>query len=93
MQLNINKVKQIMHKLEVEMVKCKHHYRGFVTYNGVKLFPIHCSLGKKDLPGNVPHRFRKSLKLDIEEFEYLCSCHMKKQEYFQILIDKQIVKK
>lgn len=91
MDLTNRQAKRIMEKLEVEFVKCKHHYRGFFTIDGKKLFPVHCSFGNKALPGDIPHRFRKSLKLSIAEFEILRSCKIGRSEYLEILNEKGII--
>ena len=80
-----------MKKLQVEFVSCKHHVRGFVTVDGKKLFPVHCSFGSKDLPGNVPHLFRKSLKLDVQEFGTLRGCTIDRQKYLEILKAKGVL--
>jgi hypothetical protein len=91
MQLSIQQAERIMRKLEVELIQCSHHVRGFVTFNGTRLFAIHCSFGRKDLPGNVPHRFRKALKLTVAEFEILKGCTMSRAQYFDVLRQKGII--
>ena len=90
MQLTTKEAKNIMVKLEVQFVECKHHIRGFFCINGRRVFPIHCSFGSKELPGNVPNLFRKSIHLSLEEFERFKSCHMSLSEYRQILSQKGI---
>ena len=74
-----------MKKLDVEVVKCKHHVRGYVCYEGKRILPLRCSFGNKDVPGPVPHRFRKSLKLTVREFEELRDCTLSRDDYLVIL--------
>lgn len=90
MQLTTKEAKNIMVKLEVQFVECKHHIRGFFCINGRRVFPIHCSFGSKELPGNVPNLFRKSIHLSLEEFERFKSCHMSLDEYRRLLSQKGI---
>lgn len=80
-----------MAKLEVEFVECAHHVRGFVTCDGKRVLAVHCSFGRKDLPGHVPHLFRRSLKLTPEEFETFRACHMSRAQYLELLRARGIV--
>ena len=91
MQLTTKEATSLMRKLEIELVECKHHIRGFVTYNGRRLFAVHCSYGTKDLPGNVPHLFRKSLRLSTSEFEILRSCKINRERYLEILKERGLL--
>ena len=92
MQLTTKEAKNVMLKLEVEFVECKHHLRGFFCIDGKRLFPVHCSFGSKELPGNVPNLFRKSIYLSLEEFDRFKSCHMSLAEYRALLREKGIVR-
>lgn len=85
MQLTTREAERIFGKLDVEVVKSRHHVRGFVTFNGVRLLPLHYSNGHKDMPGHVPKRFAKSLHLSLDQFAELKRCTMSKQAYFAIL--------
>lgn len=93
MTLSIEQALRIMKKLGVETVECAHHYRGFVTSEGKRLFPIHCSFGTGELGGGIPHRFRRALQLSVEEFLKLRGCTMSKEEYFDLLRAKGIIQK
>ena len=73
MQLTTREAEKLIKKLGFEVVECKHHIRGFLTVDGRRIFPVHCSFGRGDLPGEVPHLFRKSLKLSTAEFAVLRS--------------------
>lgn len=77
-----------MHKLELELVECKHHIRGFVMIDGKRLFCVHCSFGNKEMPGHIPHKFRRSLRLSQEEFEVLRGCTMGPKQYIELLKTK-----
>lgn len=91
MQLSTKEAERIFRKLDVEAVKSTHHVRGFVTYNGVRLFPIHYSKGHKDMPGQVPKRFAKSLNLTLPEFAELKRCTMSKDAYFGIQAERGVI--
>jgi hypothetical protein len=91
MQLSTREAQSIMVKLEVQLVKCKHHVRGFFCVNGKRLFPIHCSFGSKDMPGNVPNLFRKSLHLSLEEFDRFRNCNMSLAQYKELLKAKGLL--
>ena len=93
MQLTTREAERIFSKLDVEQVKSTHHCRGFVTHDGVRILPVFYSRGRKDLPGNVPRRFAKSLMLSLDEFAVLKSCTMSKDEYFEILRGRGVLPK
>lgn len=88
MQLSTKEAVKLMRKLELEMVECSHHVRGFVKVDGRRLFAVHCSFGSKDLPGNIPQRFRQSLQLSADEFEVLRSCKLDRTGYVSLLREK-----
>jgi hypothetical protein len=90
MQISTTDVRRVLHKLDFELVECKHHIRGFFVIDGKKSFAVHCSFGNKDLPGDVPHRFRKSLHLTELEFHELVSCHIDRRRYEQLLRSRGI---
>jgi hypothetical protein len=85
MQLTIDQALAIMRKLKVDFIACDHHYRGILNLDSVPVLVIHCSHGKGDLPGNVPHRFRKNLKLTVREFERLRDCYLSRDGYLALL--------
>ncbi len=91
MELTTEAAGRILRKLTVDYVECKHHVRGFVSLNGKRLFPIHYSFGSRALPGNIPHKFRQSLHLNMAEFALLRQCTMTKEEYFDILKEKGVI--
>jgi hypothetical protein len=91
MQLTTENAGRILTKLAVELTQCKHHVRGFVCLDGRRLFPVHFSFGNKDLPGNVPHLFRRSLHLTLDEFEVLRGCSMTREQYFELLRRKGVI--
>jgi hypothetical protein len=88
MQLSTRDALQVLNKLGVETHNSRHHVRGFVEVNGVPTLPVHVSFGRKDLPGNVPNRFRRSLLLSTEEFRQLRQCSMSAGDYYQIVRDR-----
>jgi hypothetical protein len=88
MHLTIDQALAIMRKLKIDFVDCDHHYRGILSLDGVPVLVIHCSHGHGDLPGNVPHRFRKNLRLTIREFEKLRDCHLSRDGYLALLRER-----
>jgi hypothetical protein len=91
MQLTTNDAQRVLKKLAFEVVECKHHVRGFLIVDGKKLFPVHYSFGKKDLPGDIPHRFRRSLNLSLQEFGELVGCSIDRTKYLALLREKGIL--
>lgn len=88
MQLTIDQALTIMRKLKIEFRQCDHHYRGILTLDGIPVLVVHCSHGRGDLPGNVPHRFRKNLLLSVKEFEQLRDCHLSREGYLTLLRER-----
>jgi hypothetical protein len=91
MQLSTNDAARVLRKLGVELTECKHHVRGFLTVNDKKVLPVHYSFGKKDLPGDIPHRFRRSLSLSQDEFCVLVGCSMTRDQYLTLLRAKGVL--
>lgn len=91
MQLSTHDAERIFRKLDVELRPCRHHVAGFVTVNGVRVLPVHYSHGRKDFPGNVPDKFRKSLHLSHGEFERLRACSMNRDEFIRVLVQKGVI--
>jgi hypothetical protein len=85
MELTTREAQRIFRKLDVEAVESTHHCRGFVVYNGVRILPVFYSRGRKAMPGHVPKKFAKSLRLTLDEFAVLKSCTMTKSEYFDAI--------
>ena len=91
MQLTTREALEVMRTLGVEFTECKHHVRGYMIVENIKLFPVFCSFGQKDLPGDVPHRFRRSLHLTEEEFSRVRSGNLGRDEYIGILRFKGVI--
>lgn len=85
LQVKKQEIQKIFSKLEIITTQNNHHVRGFITINNKKVIPIYYSHGKGDLPGRVPDKFRKSLRLEVDEFRLLVQCPLKKEEYYEIL--------
>lgn len=90
MQLSTKQAGKIFRKLRVEVKRSRHHVAGFVVVDGRKVLPVHYSRGSKDLPGPVPHRFRKSLHLTVSEFESLRDCTLSRDEFVALLKERGI---
>jgi hypothetical protein len=91
MQLSTRDTERIFKKLQIEVVSCKHHVRGFLVVDGRRVLPLHYSNGRKDLPGSVPHLFRKALHLTVEEFAVMVGCTMGRDEYVELLKQRNIL--
>ena len=91
MQITTTDAGRVLSKLKFELVECKHHVRGFFVLDGKRLFPVHYSNGRKDMPGNIPHLFRKSLNLSAEEFHDLLKCTIDRNMYLAILHKKGLL--
>lgn len=85
MQLSTREAEAVLRKIGVTLRHSSHHVRGFVQIDGVAVLPVHYSHGNKQLPGGVPHKFRRSLLLSVEEFRQLGKCTLSKDEYFAIV--------
>lgn len=92
MQLTKREAIRIMQRLEVVCKESTHHIRGIFCVNGRRVLAVHCSNGKGDLPDKVPERFRRSLKLNAEEFERLRKGRMDRAEYISILRQKGVIR-
>lgn len=85
MQVSAGELQRIFRKLEIEPKESPHHVAGWLVVDGKRVLPLHYSHGRKDMPGNVPHRFRKSLHLDVDEFLVFKRCKMGRDEYLEVL--------
>jgi len=90
-QLKTNEAAKIFRKLEVESVKSRHHVRGFLVVNGVRVLPLHYSHGRKELPGPVPKRFASALQLNLQEFAELKRCTMSRNAYLDVLASRGVI--
>lgn len=91
MQLSTAELKRIFRKLEIEPKQSTHHVAGWLVVDGKRILPLHYSHGRKDMPGHVPHRFRKALYLEPEEFRVFKKCHMDKGEYLALLRQRGVL--
>ena len=91
MHITTSDAGRVLAKLKFELVECKHHVRGFFVVDGKRLFAVHYSNGRKDMPGSIPHRFRKSLNLSVDEFHELVGCTLGLEEYKKLLSEKGIL--
>lgn len=91
LQLKKKEAERIFKKLGIKKKNSSHHVRGFVELNGKKVIPLFYSHGNGDMPGNIPNKFRKSLRLNTEEFLLLKNCPMSKDEYLEILKNRIVL--
>lgn len=88
MELSTGDAEKVLRKIGVELRQSSHHVRGFVMLDGKAVLPVHFSHGRKDLPGQVPHRFRRSLRMTIEEFRLFRQCSLSREEYLALLVTR-----
>lgn len=89
MSFKPHKAKKIFSKLKIKESNSNHHIKGFLVYDGVRLFPpIFYSKGNKEIPLQIVEKFRKSLYLDKNAFSFLSSCKMTYEQYFAIRFEK-----
>lgn len=91
MHLTTAQAEKIFSKLQIELVSCKHHVRGFLVVDGRRILPVHYSNGHKEFPAGVPHKFRKSLYLDVEEFLDLLHCTLSRERYIELLRQRGVI--
>jgi hypothetical protein len=85
MQFTTTNAEKIFAKLRIDKSGSNHHIKGFLVYNGRRLYPpIYFSKGKKDIPVPIIEKFRKSLCLNKDQFSVLSKCSMTMHEYFEI---------
>ena len=88
MQLKKREAEQIFDKLRIARKGTK-HIHGWFTHEGRRILFAHFSHRKGDMPGNVPDKFRQSLKLDKEQFRLLKDCPIDRERYIEILKEKR----
>jgi hypothetical protein len=85
LELSTHDAEKVLRKAGVDLRQSTHHVRGFIMLDGKAVLPVHFSHGRKDLPGPVPNRFRKSLRMTVEEFRLFRSCELSKEQYLVLL--------
>ncbi len=85
MQIKKREADKIFSKLKVKEKNSKHHISGWIEIDGIKTLPVHYSHGDGDMPANIGDRFRKSFKLNADEFSVLKSCVMTREEYIELI--------
>ena len=84
MDFNTTKAERIFKKLKIHRSSTNKHIKGFIVYNGERLFPpIYFSKGKKKIHPPITEKIRKSLFLTKDEFKTLSKCTMSYKEYFE----------
>jgi len=68
----------------------KHRIAWFI-YNGRKILRTQRSHGRGELKGRIPDLIRQQLKLNEEQFRELVACPLGKEEYIQILRQKNFL--
>jgi hypothetical protein len=91
MQLKKIEAQAITNKLQIEYRQKKHNY-GLLKYKGKPILPVYFSHGRGDMPGNVPDKFRQSLKLNENDFENLKNCPLSREDYIEILKEKGLIR-
>jgi len=90
-QLSRREIESIFKKLRLEPKKSTHHLAGWLVVDGKRILPLHYSHSRKDMPGNVPHRFRKSMLLTGPEFNDMKACTMSREAYIELLRGRGLI--
>ncbi len=91
MQMRIRDAANVMRKLDIAEVECKHHCAGFLVVDGIKVLKVHHSRGDGNMPTTVAHLFRKSLKLSVPHFRLLVGCKLDRAAYVELLRKQGVV--
>lgn len=91
MQLKTSEARSLLERLGFTQKKCSHHYRAVFYLDGVPILSAFVSNGRKDMPGSIPDRFRRSLYLTEDEFEALRKKHLDRDGYIMLLRRKGII--
>lgn len=83
--LSQREIERIVSKLNVEMVECTHHYRGWVISEGQRVALIHYSRGRKGLAGGAARSFARDLRLSVEEAIEFGRCRFDRSSYFELV--------
>jgi hypothetical protein len=86
--LKTTEAERILAKLQMVVKRDGYHVRGFFFVDGTLVAVAQYSHGKKDLPGRIPIRFRKSLYLTEQEFFPMRKCTMSLEDYLVVLRTK-----
>jgi hypothetical protein len=89
--LKSRELERLFNKLEIEMTACAHHVRGFLFVDGKAVLPVHYSNGNKGLHGPNLHKFRKSLRLNNEQFVGLVSCTFSRADLVKALREQGVI--
>jgi hypothetical protein len=82
---------RIFRKLELKDTRSKKHVHGWLMVDGQRVLPLHYSLGRGDMPGHVPERFRKAMRLDRAEFREMVNCKMTRAAYLRLLRSRGVM--
>ncbi len=90
--LKTKQLDSVFQKLKIEKKSCKHHVKGYLVENGVKILPLRYSFGSKGMKGRSLQLFRKSMSLDASQFSAMVSCTMTRDEYIETLQQLKLIK-
>lgn len=88
--LSQREIEAIVAKLSVDMVECKHHYRGWIMHAGKRIGLLHYSRGRKGLSGGAARSFAKDLRLSMRECSEFGRCRFGQDEYFDRVRDRPL---
>lgn len=83
--LSQREIERIVSKLDVAMVECTHHYRGWVIRDGQRVSLIHYSRGRKGLAGGAARSFARDLRLSVDEAVDFGRCRFDASAYFELV--------
>ena len=75
----------IFERLEMQPIETTHHIRGYFVVDGRRIFALHFSRGKRHLPPQATHIFRRALGLNVSDFARLRQGSMTRSEYVELM--------
>jgi hypothetical protein len=83
--LNRDEAERIFVKLQISPEHSSDFVSGFVWIDGTPVLPVHYSNGNFHMTERVAFRFRRALRLSIDEFPALRDCHLSRDAYCELI--------
>ncbi len=83
--LNRDEAERIFTKLQITPEFSSELVSGFVWIDGAPTLPVHYSNGNFHMTERVAFRFRRALRMSIDEFPALRDCHLSREGYCQLV--------
>lgn len=90
MSISTNDIDRAWRKLGLE-IRNTGDKHAFLRVEGKVVITTLRSFGSGKLSGNIPHRIRQQLKLNDDQFRDLLRCPLGREEYIDILRQKNLI--